>query len=285
MADDAALIADIARILKDIAWGEPERVADLFRYTGDPVVPSHVAELAERIGTIIVQKEVREFQLETLIEDLFATRKALVRARHDPLTGLPNRAMFEEALDKACAQAVDCGADLALLLVDFDGFKSVNDTLGHDAGDALLTEGAARIAACVGEYGMIGRMGGDEFAVLLVGRTESEVLEVAGAVLESLRRPFPLREAVRISASVGVAFSAPEASTPAALMKTPMSPCTAPRGMGGIRCMSTVLRRWRGTGGVKLFLEEETSRHLPDARVPAGSRAARLPSYGAGYMK
>lgn len=220
MADDyEALIADIARILKDIAWGEPERVADLFRYTGDPAVPSGVAELAERIGTIIVQKEVREFQLETLIEDLFATRKALMRARHDPLTGLPNRAMFEEALDKACAQAAHCGAALSLLLVDFDGFKAVNDTLGHDAGDALLTEGAGRIAACVGEYGMIGRMGGDEFAVLLVGRTEGEVLEVAGAVLESLRRPFPLREAVRISASVGVAFSAPEASTPAALMK------------------------------------------------------------------
>ncbi len=249
VADDAALIADIARILKDIAWGEPERVADLFRYTGDPVVPSHVAELAERIGTIIVQKEVREFQLETLIEDLFATRKALVRARHDPLTGLPNRAMFEEALDKACAQAVDCGADLALLLVDFDGFKSVNDTLGHDAGDALLTEGAARIAACVGEYGMIGRMGGDEFAVLLVGRTESEVLEVAGAVLESLRRPFPLRESVRISASVGVAFSAPEASTPAALMKNADVAMYRAKGDGRDRMQvyrsSAVARDWR----------------------------------------
>lgn len=220
MADDyEAFLSDIARILKDIAWGEPERVADLFRYTGDPAVPSCVAELAERMGTIVVQKEVREFQLETLIEDLFATRKALTRARHDPLTGLPNRAMFEEALAKACADAEGCGVGLALLLVDFDGFKSVNDTWGHAAGDGLLAEGGKRLQDCVGEYGMIGRMGGDEFAVLLVGRTEGEVLDVAGAVLESLRRPFLLPETARISASVGVAFSGPEACTPAALMK------------------------------------------------------------------
>ncbi len=96
---------------------------------------------------------------------------------------------------------------------------------------------------------MIGRMGGDEFAVLLVGRTESEVLEVAGAVLESLRRPFPLRESVRISASVGVAFSAPEASTPAALMKNADVAMYRAKGDGRDRMQvyrsSAVARDWR----------------------------------------
>lgn len=250
MSDDyEALVADIARILRDIAWGEPERVADLFRYTGDPGVPSCVADLAERMGTIIVQKEVREFQLETLIEDLFATRKALVRARHDPLTGLPNRAMFEEALSRACGDAVGRGGGLALLLVDFDGFKSVNDTWGHAAGDELLVEGARRLRACMGECGLLGRMGGDEFAGLIAGCPESEVLLVAEAMLESLRRPFMLREAARISASVGVAFLSPEACTPAALMKNADVAMYRAKGNGrdGMHVYrpSSVARDWR----------------------------------------
>ena len=105
--DYEACLNDITRIVEDIVWGDAEQVRALFRYTNDPSVPASVGRLAEQIGTLIVQKEVREFQLENLIEDLFSTRTALAQARHDPLTGLPNRAMFEEMLHKACGSALE----------------------------------------------------------------------------------------------------------------------------------------------------------------------------------
>lgn len=179
-----------------------------------------MGRLAEQIGTLIVQKEVREFQLENLIEDLFSTRTALAQARHDPLTGLPNRAMFEEMLHKACGSALECGSGLALLLVDFDRFKEVNDSLGHAAGDELLVQGAARLRGCVGDRGLVGRMGGDEFAVLLIDQAEKDVLRTAECILEAIRAPFPLQEGeARISSSVGVAFHSLEAATPARLLK------------------------------------------------------------------
>ena len=218
--DYEACLNDITRIVKDIVWGDAEQVRALFRYTNDPSVPASVGRLAEQIGTLIVQKEVREFQLENLIEDLFSTRTALAQARHDPLTGLPNRAMFEEMLHKACGSALECGSGLALLLVDFDRLKEVNDSLGHAAGDEPLVQGAARLQGCVGDRGLIGRMGGDEFAVLLIEHAEGDVLRTAECILEAIRAPFPLQEGeARISSSVGVAFHSLEAATPARLLK------------------------------------------------------------------
>lgn len=219
-SDYESCLNDMARIVKGIVWGDAEQVRALFRYTNDPSVPPSVSRLAEQIGTLLVQKEVREFQLEDLIEKLFSTRTALAQARQDPLTGLPNRALFEEMLHKACGSALECGSGLALLLIDFDRFKEVNDTLGHAAGDELLVQGAARLQACVGDRGIIGRMGGDEFAVLLIDQSEKDVLRAAECVLEAIREPFSLKEGeARISSSVGVAFHSPEAATPARLLK------------------------------------------------------------------
>ena len=231
--DYEACLNDITRIVKDIVWGDAEQVRALFRYTNDPSVPASVGRLAEQIGTLIVQKEVREFQLENLIEDLFSTRTALAQARHDPLTGLPNRAMFEEMLHKACGSALECGSGLALLLVDFDRFKEVNDSLGHAAGDELLVQGAARLQGCVGDRGLIGRMGGDEFAVLLIEQAEGDVLRTAECILEAIRAPCPwvLR------------FIRWRPLPPLACSRTPMSPCIALRGKDGIGCGAIARQR------------------------------------------
>ncbi|MFR3458698.1 MAG: GGDEF domain-containing protein [Bilophila wadsworthia] len=216
----------------------------MFRYTNDPSVPASVGRLAEQIGTLIVQKEVREFQLENLIEDLFSTRTALAQARHDPLTGLPNRAMFEEMLHKACGSALECGSGLALLLVDFDRFKEVNDSLGHAAGDELLVQGAARLQGCVGDRGLIGRMGGDEFAVLLIEQAEGDVLRTAECILRRSVPHFRCKRKARISSSVGVAFHSLEAATPRSpAPRTPMSPCIALRVKGGIGCGAIARQR------------------------------------------
>ena len=89
------------------------------------------------------------------------------QAYHDSLTGLPNRASFAEHLDEAMRRAKRAGWPLALLFLDLDHFKRVNDSLGHDAGDRLLRVAAERIRRAVREADMLFRMGGDEFTVLL----------------------------------------------------------------------------------------------------------------------
>ena len=105
-------------------------------------------------------------------------------------------------------------------VIAYDRFKEVNDSLGHAAGDELLVQGAARLQGCVGDRGLIGRMGGDEFAVLLIEQAEGDVLRTAECILEAIRAPFPLQEGeARISSSVGVAFHSLEAATPARLLK------------------------------------------------------------------
>ena len=252
--DYEACLNDITRIVKDIVWGDAEQVRALFRYTNDPSVSASVGRLAEQIGTLIVQKEVREFQLENLIEDLFSIRTALAQARHDPLTGLPNRAMFEEMLHKACGSALECGSGLALLLVDFDRFKEVNDSLGHAAGDELLVQGAARLQGCVGDRGLIGRMGGDEFAVLLIEPAEGDVLRTAECILEAIRAPFPRQEGeARISSYVGVAFHSLEAATPARLLKNAYVAMYSSKGEGRDRLWRYLPSTFTDSGYGRVF--------------------------------
>lgn len=130
------------------------------------------------------------------------------RADHDALTGLPNRTLFADRLGSALAGATRHGHRFALLAIDLDYFKAVNDRLGHLAGDALLVETAARLLACVRESDTVARLGGDEFAVILTeinGPADAE--EVATRICASIARPFMLAEGeARVSASVGIAF-------------------------------------------------------------------------------
>src|SRR4030095_2562045 len=93
-------------------------------------------------------------------------------ARHDLLTGLANRGVFVEALDAAIAQSPRTGKSLAVLYMDLDHFKDVNDTLGHPVGDLLLQSVAARLKAIVRETDTVARFGGDEFALIATGLAE-----------------------------------------------------------------------------------------------------------------
>ena len=130
------------------------------------------------------------------------------RADHDALTGLPNRALFADRLGSALAGASRHGHRFALLAVDLDYFKAVNDRFGHLAGDALLVETAARLQACVRESDTVARLGGDEFAVILTEITgPADAEEVAARICASIARPFALAEGEAcVSASVGIAF-------------------------------------------------------------------------------
>lgn len=145
-------------------------------------------------------------RLQAAHSDLKAKEEqAQFRALHDELTRLPNRQLFNDAVERALALG---GGDRppAIMLLDLDRFKQVNDTLGHPAGDVLLTQVAARVRAALGQQGLAARLGGDEFAVLVPsGRTEAEIQAIAEALIDDLERPFLLSGTeVFIGASIGI---------------------------------------------------------------------------------
>lgn len=132
-------------------------------------------------------------------------------AFHDVLTGLPNRALFDSHLDRTLSN-VGPGQQLAVLMLDLDRFKHVNDTLGHQAGDCVVREFGSRLSALLRSSDAVARLGGDEFAVVLAGITgRSDVEAVCERVLDTVRQPFEIsgRQAF-VGVSIGVAL-APEA--------------------------------------------------------------------------
>ncbi len=125
-------------------------------------------------------------------------------AHYDPLTGLCNRVLFGELVLRELAVAQRSGESFAILAIDLDGFKAVNDLHGHAAGDTVLKEAADRMARAIRVSDVAARLGGDEFAVLLMGVGKDNALIVAEALVESLSLPYPgIR--VSVSASVGIA--------------------------------------------------------------------------------
>jgi diguanylate cyclase (GGDEF)-like protein/PAS domain S-box-containing protein len=130
-------------------------------------------------------------------------------AFHDPLTLLANRTLFKDRVQHALALTQRARCTVAVLFLDLDNFKTINDTLGHDAGDRLLQAVAQRIVKNTRSTDTVARLGGDEFAVLLEGiTTPGEVQRVAEALIATLSLPFALNSIeVRVAASIGVAFS------------------------------------------------------------------------------
>lgn len=141
-----------------------------------------------------------------ITERRIAAQKLERMALFDSLTDLPNRALFFDRLQQALATARRNSTFFALLFLDLDGFKKVNDTLGHDAGDRLLKETAQRLRSCLRQSDTVARMGGDEFTVILtkIERSDDAAI-VADKVMRVLNRPFPLGDCSRsISASIGI---------------------------------------------------------------------------------
>ena len=137
------------------------------------------------------------------------------RAHHDPLTGLPNRALLLRRLDETFAapagERVAPATGLAVTLVDLDGFKSVNDTLGHPAGDELLQLAAQRLLGCVREGDVVARLGGDEFAAMIADVDLDGALTIAERMVEVLHEPFTVAgHQLAVGASVGIVHGAAE---------------------------------------------------------------------------
>ncbi|MFF2026036.1 putative bifunctional diguanylate cyclase/phosphodiesterase [Streptomyces sp. NPDC058171] len=140
-------------------------------------------------------------------------------AEHDPLTGLPNRALFTRRVARGLGgrRSADRDPGTAVLFIDLDGFKAVNDTIGHQAGDELLVQAARRLQEAVRQSDTAARLGGDEFAALVLGdgttdraARERHILDLADRLRARLSEPYPIDgNDVRVAASIGVAFAEP----------------------------------------------------------------------------
>lgn len=152
-----------------------------------------------------------------------ANQEAAIRhqAHHDPLTGLPNRTDFGSRLGDALAQAGEAGASGALLFIDLDRFKLVNDTIGHEAGDRLLKAAAERIRRCLRSHDILFRMGGDEFTALLPRISSPDyAAHAARRINQAVAAPFRIEEAdVRIGATVGIAVFPADGDTPERIVR------------------------------------------------------------------
>ncbi|WP_394790008.1 diguanylate cyclase [Rhodoferax sp.] len=171
---------------------------------GQNIVGILSAQAATFKGVACFVGVIRDITGRKAIEDRMAHM-----AQHDTLTGLPNRALFDDRLKQAIVQANRNRAKLALLYVDLDHFKPVNDTLGHAAGDVLLKAAAQRMHDCVRASDTVARVGGDEFVVLLPTIQDADdALSVAEKIRSSLNESFVLAvgQTVMISSSIGVAI-------------------------------------------------------------------------------
>jgi diguanylate cyclase (GGDEF)-like protein len=170
-----------------------------------------------RLTEALAESQARNLALQAALTEVQRAEEDVKRLAHlDPLTGLPNRMLFGDRLSLAVTQARRDRTRLAVLFIDLDRFKEVNDSLGHAAGDRLLRSVAERLQSCVRAGDTVARLGGDEFVVLLPGvEGEDGALRVGDKVLETLRRPFSLAgQDVSLTASSGISLY-PESATTA----------------------------------------------------------------------
>ena len=183
IASPVVRLAEFARRVESGEYGAPPAVA-----RGD-----EIGQLANAFAHMTDAISLRETRISEL-------------AYYDVLTGLPNRAYFTERLEESLRAAAAAGGDLAVVCLDVDRFKMVNDTLGHELGDLLLCEVARRLRETLRDVrDQVARLGGDEFAVMLPGADAPKALNVAHRIAEAMNRPMNLDgQMVDVSASMGV---------------------------------------------------------------------------------
>lgn len=217
-------MAELLRVAERIAQtGDAQAVQGLLALTDAQAHPE-LAQWAEVFARLVVQLEAREFELACTIEDLQRVKAELEVANFDPLTGLANRVIARDRLSQALAQAVrqkgGPGGVVAVMYLDLDRFKAVNDTLGHAAGDELLRQVAQRLRAAVRQADTLARLGGDEFLCILPALDDlPPALALADRLVQTLCVPFDLPAGVaHIGTSIGIAASPVHASMADALV-------------------------------------------------------------------
>jgi diguanylate cyclase (GGDEF)-like protein len=188
-----------------------------------------VAPAVRRARASIEADKAALVTLATVAEEAFS-RLQLVGAmgrlaRHDSLTGLPNRVLFLERVEQAVARSRRQGTQIAVLFLDLDGFKSINDRFGHAEGDELLKTVATRLVACLREVDSVARLGGDEFAVLVEGVNDADEIELlCRRMLNAMRRDTTIAgHDVFVGGSIGVALSVGDDDGPGLLRNADMA--------------------------------------------------------------
>ncbi len=205
---------------------DPQRYASaLLRTVSEGRPALTLAEMNDGRVFSIIHQPMKTGGWVSTHEDVTERRKAEARihhmARHDPLTDLPNRRLFRERVDHGLKRIAREGS-LAVLCVDLDRFKSVNDTLGHPVGDLLLKVVAARLRSCVGETDTVARFGGDEFAIVQIGAASQPAgaTALAERIIDVLSAPYEVDgHNVVIGASVGIAIAPIDGQTADQLMR------------------------------------------------------------------
>jgi diguanylate cyclase (GGDEF)-like protein len=181
------------------------------------------AALALGAGQVVELPPVQLKEADAVGDAIVQASRLMARVRHqahhDPLTGLANRALFDEAVNRQLALALRNRATLALLAIDLDEFKAVNDRQGHATGDVVLKVVAARIVDEIRASDLAARIGGDEFLVLLPGADQDSAVQTAERLVAALSRPYPGVHTI-VSASVGIAVFPPSGGTVAALRES-----------------------------------------------------------------
>jgi diguanylate cyclase (GGDEF)-like protein len=236
-------IAEDRLVVMNAYAGEPKALQQFVRAGLCAAMAAPVREDGVTIGSIVVASdsptrlysEAEQEMLQSFADHVSialtdartvdSLRQALTDARHDAmhdvLTSLPNRALLRDRLSRAFLRSERHGTAVALVFLDLDGFKHVNDSLGHDAGDQLLVEVGMRFLSVVRETDTVARLGGDEFAVLVEDVANlSDVTDVADRLLEALTEPVSLAQRdVSVNASIGIAISSAKAKDSRTLLR------------------------------------------------------------------
>ncbi len=191
-------------------------------------------------------------------------KEAVRSANYDLLTGLPNRSYFLNQLHQDVKRAERSGLSIALLFIDLDGFKNVNDRQGHDAGDQLLQQVAQRIGSCVRGSDTVARLGGDEFTVILTDVNKVLHVEIwVQETLVALAKPFSVAgKEVRISASIGITLFPQDASAPDDLLRNADQAMYAAK-KAGKNCFSYFTAAMREAAWARLQVIDELSHAIP----------------------
>jgi diguanylate cyclase (GGDEF)-like protein len=186
---------------------------------------AEVASLSSSLAALLARLRQNELRFRTL-------------ALHDPLTGLPNRVLLRDCLRQAIANSRRTNRPGALLILDLDHFKDVNDTLGHPIGDRLLTEAARRLTTCLRETDMVARLGGDEFAIIVFElQRAGDAKIVARKVVAELSNPFHFDgQDVHIGASIGIAVCDADINDPDQLLRYADLALYSAKASGGCAC-------------------------------------------------
>lgn len=219
------ILAESARDTVNSIWEDLLAKKGGERSTNENLTKDGRIILCEWYNTPLVDQNGRVIGVTSLVDDITERKQSedmiWKQANFDTLTGLPNRNMFHDRLEQELIKSNRSSLPLALLLIDLDEFKEVNDTLGHDVGDQLLKEAGHRITTCVRESDTVARLGGDEFMIILPEIHEkNKVDDIAEKIIDRLAEEYHLgNEVIHASGSIGITLYPSDASDIDSLIK------------------------------------------------------------------